>query len=109
MGSQAFPWVIFSHVLRDRGGQKVFFKHVGRRAKFFNSLGPVKTKREAMVNPTTGTGNGNPVSHVPIVLLSLPSKPCALLSQPFFLHAWLPHSQGPIPGHLQIHKLVTVL
>lgn len=44
-GGQAFPWVIFSHVLRDRGGRKVFFKHVGRRAQFFSSLGPVKTER----------------------------------------------------------------
>lgn len=39
-GGQAFPWVIFSHLLRDRGGRKLSFKRFGRRAQFFSSLGP---------------------------------------------------------------------
>lgn len=39
-GGQAFPWVIFSHVLRDRGGRELFFKYVGRRAQRSSSSGP---------------------------------------------------------------------
>lgn len=38
-GGQAFPWVIFSHMPRDGGIGNSLFKHVGRRAQFFGSLG----------------------------------------------------------------------
>lgn len=59
-GGQAFPWVIFSHMPRDGGIGNSLFKHVGRRAQFFGSLGPVKTKRKVTITSFTGTVNGNP-------------------------------------------------
>lgn len=41
-GGQAFPWVIFSHMLRDGGSRKLSFLNM--LAQLFSSLGRVPSR-----------------------------------------------------------------
>ena len=110
---EAFPRVIFSTRSGMGGGSRKlsFLKHVGRRAQFFSSLGPVKTKRKVTVTSFTGTVTSNPVSHCSYCSLSTSSSSglwgSSLPTQPSSRPG--PHTQGQIPGHFQTHKSATVL
>lgn len=85
-GGQAFPWVIFSHMLRDGGSRKLSFLNM--LAQLFSSLGPGKTKRKVCVTSFTGTVSSNPVSHCSCCpFVSVLFSPCS-----FLLCAWSSHS-----------------